>query len=97
MLLHHFTKEFLPFSNLSNEEFIYMVKGKKIKFTHAAEKQRSSKIKFNKINTVSEYSKHGDQTEYWDPSKLNEPETSKNSLNFLHLNISSLPYHFSEL
>ena len=53
------TKEFLPFSNLSNEEFIYTVKGKKIKFTHVAEKQRSSKIKFfNKINTVSENSEH---------------------------------------
>ena len=54
------SKEFLPFSNLSNEEFIHTVKGKKIKFTHVAEKQRSSKIKFfNKINTVSENSGHG--------------------------------------
>ena len=83
---------------MSNEEFIYTVKSKKIKFTHVAEKQRSSKIKiFNKINSVSENSEHGSWTEYWDPSKINELENSKNSLNFLHLNISSLPYHFSEL
>ena len=74
------------------------MKSKKIKFTHVAEKQRSSKIKvFNKINSVSENNEHGSQTEYWDPSKIDKLENSKNSLNFQHLNISSLPYHFSEL
>ena len=73
------------------------MKGKKIKFTHIAEKQRSSKIKFfNKVNAASENCGHG-RNKYWDPSKINEPENSKNSLNFLHLNISSLSYHFSEL
>ena len=36
-------------------------------------------------------------TKYWDPGEINEPGNSKNSLNFLHLNISSLPYHLSEL
>ena len=82
------TKEFLPFSNLSNEEFIYTVKGKKIKFRNGAETQRSSKINFfNKINTVSENSEHGSRTEYWDPGKISEPEYSKNNLNFLHLYI----------
>ena len=69
-----------------------------MKFTHVAEKQRSSKIKFfNKIIAVSENSGHSDRREYWDPGKINEPENNKNSVNFLHLNISSLPYHFSEL
>ena len=44
-------KEFLPFSNLSNEEFIHNAKGKKINFTYVPEKQKSSKIKFfHKIN-----------------------------------------------
>ena len=48
---------------MSNEEFIHTVKDKKIKFTHVAEKQRSSKMKFfNKINTVSENSEHGGRT-----------------------------------
>ena len=46
--------------------------------------------------TVSKNSGHS-WTEYWDPGKIGEPENCKNSLNFLHLNISSLPYHFSEL
>ena len=72
--------------------------GKKIKFTLVAEKQRSSKIKFfNKINTVSENSDHVGRTMYWDPGKISKTENGKNSLNFLHLNISSLPYHFSKL
>ena len=74
------------------------MKGKKIKFTNVAEKQRSSKIKFfNKINTVAENNDYGGQTEYWYPGKINEPENSKNNLNFLHLNVFSLTYHFSEL
>ena len=92
------TKEFLLFSNLNNEEFTHTVKRKKIKFTHVAEKHKSSKIKFfNKFNTISESSGHGRMAEYWDPGEINEPENSKNSLNFLYLNISSLPYHLSKL
>ena len=73
------------------------MKGKNTKFTHIAEKQKSSKIKFlTQFNTISVKSGH-DRTEYWDPDEINEPENSKDSLNFLHLNISFLPYHFSEL
>ena len=83
---------------MSNEEFIHNAKGKKINFTYVPEKQKSSKIKFlRKINTVSENSEHGSQTEHWGPCKINEPKISKNSLNFLHLNISSLPYHIFKL
>ena len=70
------------------------MKGKKIKFTHVAEEQKSSSTNFlNKISTVSENSGH-DKTEYQDPGKIIEPKNSKNSMNFLHLNIFSLPYHF---
>ena len=59
-----FSKEFLPLSNLNNEEFLHTMKVKKIKFTYVPEKQKYSKIKFfNKINTVSENSRHG-RTEY---------------------------------
>ena len=96
MVLHHCTKEFLLFSNLNSEEFIHIVKGKIIKFTQdrksVGEGKKSSQIKFfNKINTVPENSGHGG-TEYCDLGKIDEPENSKNSLNF-----SSLPYRFSEL
>ena len=49
-----YTKEFLLFSNLNNEELIQNVKGRKCKFTYVAEKQKPSKIKFfKKINTLS--------------------------------------------
>ena len=82
---------------MSNEVFIHTAKGKKIKFTHLVETQKSSKIIFfRKINIVSENSGN-DRTEYWDPGEINETGNSKNSLNFPHLNISSLVYHFSEL
>ena len=60
---------------------MHTVKGKKIKFTHISEKQKSSKIRLcNKISTVSRNSGHGLRTEYWDPGKMNEPENGKNSL-----------------
>ena len=73
------------------------MKGKKIKLTDVDEKQKSSKIKFfSKINTISVKSGHS-QTEYCDPGEVNEPQKSKDSWNFLHLNSSSIPCHFSEL
>ena len=57
-------------------------------------KQKSSRIKFfNKINTISVKSGQTEQS----TGEINESENSKDSLNFLHLNISSLSYHFSEL
>ena len=97
MILHHLYLGISPVLQLNNEESIHNVNGKKIKFTHVAKKQEPNKIKFiNKINTASENSGHS-RTEYRDPGEINEPENRKNILNFLHLNISSLPYHFSEL
>ena len=97
MILQHLYHGISPILQLNNEEFIYTVKGKNIKFTHVTEKQKSSKINFfNKINTISVKSGH-DQTEYWNPGETNKHENRKDSLNFLHLNISSLPYHFPEL
>ena len=36
-------------------------------------------------------------TKYWLPSELNQLKIKTNSLKMLHLNISSLQYHFAEL
>ena len=49
------TKDFLPFSNLNNEEFIYTVKSRKLKFIHVAPKHVSNKTVFVKnITSKSE-------------------------------------------
>ena len=86
-----------PFSNLNKGEFMHTVKDKKIKFTPAAKKQKSRKIKFlNKINTVTKNHEYG-RTEHFDPNEINKPENSKKKLNFLGLSISFLPYPLSEL
>ena len=46
-----------PFSNLNKGEFMHTVKDKKIKFTPAAKKQKSRKIKFlSKIMNMAEQS-----------------------------------------
>ena len=90
------TKVFLPFSNLNNEEFLYTVKGKKLKFTYLASKLVSNKTAFlEDINWASELDEKT-LTKYWLPSELHQLKNKTNSLKILHLNISSLQYHFVE-
>ena len=48
-------------------------------------------------NLTNEERIHTMKSEYWDQGKINKLENSKISSNFLHLNIFSLLYHFSEL
>ena len=40
------TKDFLPFSDLNNDEFIHTIKGKKIKFTHMTKKKLTADAGF---------------------------------------------------
>ena len=48
------TKEFLPFSNLDDKNFILTVKGKQMKFTNVAKKQVSNKTKLlDQINLIT--------------------------------------------
>ena len=84
------TKDFLPFS-----EFIHTIKGKKIKFTHLTKKKLMAEAGFfQPIN--SNFDANLDK--YYLPSDFRQIKMDvKNNLNFLHLNISSLPYHFPEL
>ena len=89
------TKEFLPFSNLNNDEFIHTVKGKKLKFTHVTKKKLPTEVEFfQQIN--SNLDENLDKYYLPDDLKKFEKDT-QNNLNFFHLNISSLPYHFPEL
>ena len=47
-------KEFLPFSNLDDKNFILTVKGKQMKFTNVAEKRVSNKTKLlDQINLIT--------------------------------------------
>ena len=48
------TKEFLPFSDLNNNEFIHTVKGKKLKFTHVNKKKLPAEVGFfSKLTLIS--------------------------------------------
>ena len=40
------TKDFLPFFDLNNDEFIHTVKGKKVKFTHVTKKKLTAEANF---------------------------------------------------
>ena len=41
-----FTKDFLPFSELNNDEFVHTIKDKKIKFTHVTKKTLAAEAGF---------------------------------------------------
>ena len=81
------TKEFLPFSNLNDEEFISTI-GKRIPFTALREKRKPEQEQFKKfINDLTE--KGADEIKQHVPTG--------NNLSLYHLNISSSGYHFHEL
>ena len=81
----------------TNEEFLNTVKGKKLKFTHAATKHVSKKTAFlQDINLASEQDENT-FTKYWLPSELHQLKNKTNILKIRHLNNSSLQYHFAEL
>ena len=40
------TKDFLPFSDLNNDEFIHTIKGKKVKFTHVTKTKLTAEVSF---------------------------------------------------
>ena len=96
------TKEFLPFSNLDQKNLILKEKekGKKLKFTNVAEKRISNKTKLlDQINLIARC-EDNNITKYFQSDELSDLLQSCNEKEYLkssHLNISSLPYHCSEL
>ena len=95
------TKEFLPFFNLDDKNLILTVKGKKMKFTNVAEKRVSNKTKvLDRINLRTRC-EDNNITKYFQCDELRnllQPSCiEKEYLKAFHLNISSLPYHCSEL
>ena len=59
------TKDFLPFSDLNNDEFIYTMKGKKVRFTHVSKKKLTTEASFfQQINSNLD----GNQNKFYLPS-----------------------------
>ena len=91
-------KELFPFSKLNDENLILTLKGKKIKFVNVAQKGILEKTQFlQQINLGAESEQNFNITRYFNPNELREPPDKENFLKLFHLNISSLPYHCSEL
>ena len=95
------TNEFLPFSNLDDKNLMLTVKGQKLKFTNVAEKRISNKTKLlDQINLITRC-EDNNITKYFQSDELRNllqpPCIKKEYLKAFHLNISSLPYHCSEL
>ena len=92
------TKELFPFSKLNDENLILTLKGKKIKFVNVAQKRILEKTQFlQQIKLGAESEQNVNITSYFNPNELKEPPDKENFLKVFHLNISSLPYHCSEL
>ena len=92
----------MPFGNLTDHELFQTLQEKKIKFT--AVTQSSIKPYKNLINDLNSTIDNTDQIasfHYYDINKLNnitrKYKSEQYEMSFLHMNISSLPFHFDEL
>ena len=93
----------MPFGNLTDHELFQTLQGKKIKFTPVTQ----SRIKpyKNLINDLNSTIINTDQIasfHYYDINELNNVTCKYKSeqheiMSFLHMNISSLPFHFDKL
>ena len=92
------TKRLFPFSKLNDENLILTLKDKKIKYVNVAQKRILEKTQFlQQINLIADSEQNVNITRYFNPNKLKEPPDKENVLKVFHLNLSSLPYHCSEL
>ena len=92
----------MPFGNLTDHELFQTLQEKKIKFT--AVTQSSIKPYKNLINDLNSTIDNTDQIasfHYYDINELNnitrKYKSEQYEMSFLHMNISSLPFHFDEL
>ena len=88
-----YTKAFLPYSVLNNNEFKQTVIGKQVKFTHIAKPANSKTENFMKaINYESSL------TKYFAIKDLDSTFSDiGNPFSLFHLNINVLSFHFDEL
>ena len=96
-------KDNLPLFSVSGEQLILLNQGKNLELDDIPENidlENSKNVAFFKeINGIK--IKRGDgstqNSDYYTPSEFNKIETGNVSLSLLHLNISSLGYHFDAL
>ena len=90
-------KEELPFNATTNQEFAKIYNGKHIiPFTQ----QKIQNFKENAIELLKEQSNNIINCSNYDINEINQindVDKKKSFFSFLHMNISSLPYHFEEL
>ena len=91
------TKNIIPFSNVSNELLQLLIQGKNITNTSDnidIENSKNSNF-FNLLNQTNiEGNKNNTKCKYYTPSELNTIKIKHSDISMLHLNISSLGYHF---
>ena len=88
-----YTKTFLPYSVLNDNEFKQTVIGKQVKFTHIAKPAIS-----NTENFIKAINSENSITKYFTIKDLTSTFNDIGSHFFLfHLNINSLSFHFDEL
>ena len=94
----------MPFGNLTDHELFQTLQGKKIKFTDVTQSSiKPYKNLINGVNNTIDNTAQIASFHYYDINELNNV-TRKYKSNqheimsfFLHMNISSLPFHFDEL
>ena len=86
----------IPFSKLTDPEFEQLNKGK---FINSSSQPLHNNIDNKTLNYLNDMVDHSqDNTcKYYDVDGLNELKLKQSLSSYLHLNISSLPYHFQEL
>ena len=92
--------ETIPFSKISNQEFLELKQGRKIKFKALALRQPDhNTFLIDKINDVINDPENETMSgKYYQVEELPPlMSDTENNFSFFHLNISSLPFHFEEL
>ena len=93
------TKLNFPFGNLEDEDFHHTITGKEIKFIARTQSINNKQSKLiEKMNFAMDHPNQTEEFHYFDTLEFNDLiQNTKNSISFLHLNISSLPFDHQEL
>ena len=89
-----------PFSNLSDEMLKLVMQGKNVNpMSHAFDiENETNKQLFKSLDTLyfEGDTNNNNKCSYYSPSEVNNLKIKKNAISLLHLNISSLNYHYDD-